>query len=45
VHLEPGLRLEDVDRRLPGVDHVGEELALQPVGAVEHRQRFAQHPA
>jgi hypothetical protein len=45
MHLEPGLRLEDVDRRLPGVHYVGKELALQPVGAVEHGQRFAQHPA
>jgi hypothetical protein len=41
VHLERVVRLDDVDRRFPGNDVVGEELALQALCPVEHRQGLA----
>jgi hypothetical protein len=44
VHLELVVDFDDVDRRLPGHHVVGEELALQALRPVEHRQGLAPHP-
>ena len=45
MHLQRVAGLDDVDRRLPRHLGVGEELALQALCPVEHRQGFAPHPA